>query len=122
MTRQGLRRCSSGQIDRRRAEGKINNLEKALEQDNLQGTIGIGHTRWATHGSPTTKNAHPHATQKVAVVHNGIIENYTTIKKELSDKGYVFETETDTEVVVQLITAYLDEGLNPQEAANKALR
>jgi len=117
----GIATLTNGHIDRRRAEGKLKNLDTLLNENPLTGSVGIGHTRWATHGRPTTNNAHPHATDKVAVVHNGIIENYAVIKKDLSDKGYSFETETDTEVVAKLITYYLDEGMSPKDAANKAL-
>lgn len=117
----GIATLTNGHIDRRRAEGKLLNLDTLLKQQPLDGTVGIGHTRWATHGRPTTNNAHPHATPKVAVVHNGIIENYATIKDTLMGKGHVFETETDTEVIAKLITYYMDEGMSPQDAANKAL-
>lgn len=117
----GIATLTNGHIDRRRAEGKLLNLDGLLDEQPLDGTVGIGHTRWATHGRPTTNNAHPHATPKVAVVHNGIIENYASIKEDLISKGYSFETETDTEVVAKLITYYMDEGMSPQDAANKAL-
>ena len=110
----------TGTIARRRAEGKLVNLKDKLETEPLQGTIGIGHTRWATHGGPTERNAHPHATDKVAVVHNGIIENYKTLKSGLEGKGHVFKTETDTEAVAHLITDYMNDGLAPKEAAFKA--
>ncbi len=117
----GIATLSNGHIDRRRAEGKLVHLDKLLQDQELQGTVGIGHTRWATHGRPTTNNAHPHATEKVAVVHNGIIENYAEIKEELKSLQCRFETETDTEVIAHLITHYLTQGLSPQEAADKAL-
>lgn len=110
----------TGAIERRRAEGKLVNLKDKLETEPLQGKIGIGHTRWATHGGPTERNAHPHATDKVAVVHNGIIENYKTLKSGLEGKGHVFKTETDTEAVAHLITDYMNDGLAPKEAAFKA--
>ena len=103
----GIATLVEGKIDRRRAERKLINLENLLGTEPLGGTIGIGHTRWATHGGPTTNNAHPHATEKVAVVHNGIIENYAEIKQELQGLQCRFETETDTEVIAHLITHYL---------------
>ncbi len=109
-------------IDRRRAEGKLKNLEKLLHSDGLPGEVGIGHTRWATHGAPTVENAHPHQTEKVAVVHNGIIENFRELRDELTGKGHNLETETDTEVIVHLITDFLDQGLGPREAAAAALK
>ncbi len=116
----GIATLVDGQIDRRRAEGKLVNLENLLNESPLDGVIGIGHTRWATHGGPTTNNAHPHATEKVAVVHNGIIENYAEIKKELQDLQCRFETDTDTEVIAHLITHYLTQGASPTEAFDKA--
>lgn len=109
-------------LTRRRAEGKLVNLEKILQQDMLPGNIGIGHTRWATHGAPTVANAHPHKTEKVAVVHNGIIENFRDLREKLTGKGHILETETDTEVIVHLITDFLDQGLSPREAAASALK
>ena len=118
----GVATLVDGEIDRRRAEGKIVNLERRLNEAPLAGTIGIGHTRWATHGGPTEKNAHPHATQRVAVVHNGIIENYQTLVAELQAKGHVFTTDTDTEVVAHLVTDFLDQGLDPVEASRLAFR
>ena len=118
----GVATLVDGAIDRRRAEGKIVNLERRLNEAPLAGTIGIGHTRWATHGGPTERNAHPHATKRVAVVHNGIIENYQTLVAELQAKGHVFTTDTDTEVVAHLVTDFLDQGLDPVEASRNAFR
>jgi len=109
-------------ISRSRAEGKLVNLEKALANKPLLGTIGIGHTRWATHGFPNETNAHPHATDKVAVVHNGIIENFRELREMLTARGYTFHSQTDTEVVPVLITDYLVQGFSPQEAVAKALK
>lgn len=108
-------------IGRRRAKGKLKNLEKNLSDFPLEGAVGIGHTRWATHGEPTEKNAHPHATEKVAVVHNGIIENFRELREKLSDKGHQFLTETDTETIVHLITDFIDQGMPSREAAEAAL-
>ncbi len=116
----GVATLSDRKIDRRRAEGKLVNLAERLKEKPLAGTIGIGHTRWATHGGPSERNAHPHATDRVAVVHNGIIENYAALKKELEDQQCRFETETDTEVIAHLVTRNLAQGMKPQEAANAA--
>ena len=115
----GIATLNNGQIERRRAEGKLVNLVSLLKEQPLEGTIGIGHTRWATHGGPTTNNAHPHATEKVAVVHNGIIENYAELKEELQQHQCRFETDTDTEVIAHLVSHYLTQGSSPQEAADK---
>ena len=105
----GIATLNDSQIERRRAEGKLSNLVKLLEKDPLPGSIGIGHTRWATHGVPNEVNAHPHATDKVAVVHNGIIENSQGLRDELIAAGYKLASETDTEVVAHLITKILDD-------------
>ena len=113
----GIATIVNGHIDRRRAEGKIDNLATLLDGDPLPGVVGIGHTRWATHGAPTTRNAHPHVAGPVAVVHNGIIENFQRLRDELSAEGCVFETDTDTEVVAHLVTQNMTRGMAPVEAA-----
>ena len=108
-------------LERRRAEGKLRNLEARLQASPLSGHTGIGHTRWATHGKPTENNAHPHATARVAVVHNGIIENFRELREELQKKGAVFTTETDTEIVLHLVDGYLAKGFKPADAVKEAL-
>jgi glucosamine--fructose-6-phosphate aminotransferase (isomerizing) len=112
----GIATLVNGRIERRRAEGKLDNLAKRLDDEPVQGRIGIGHTRWATHGLPTETNAHPIATPRIAVVHNGIIENYQALRRELTELGYIFQTETDTEAVAILATYFLDQGLSPKDA------
>ena len=117
----GIATLVNGSIGRRRAEGKLNNLAALLDKNPIEGTIGIGHTRWATHGRPTEANAHPHANDRVALVHNGIIENFQELRSELTQKGHKFETETDTEVIVHLLTEFLNQQMTPQEAVSESL-
>ena len=117
----GIATLVDGHIERRRCSGKLDRLSALLAEKPLSGVTGIGHTRWATHGAPTERNAHPHASARVALVHNGIIENFRELRDELRAAGRVFESETDTEVAVHLVTRYLDEGLAPAEAAKKAV-
>src|SRR5690242_7176701 len=117
----GVATVENGHLDRRRAEGKLRNLESRLLTEPLSGHTGIGHTRWATHGRPTERNAHPHMSAKVSVVHNGIIENYRELKAELTKRGHTFETDTDTEAVVHLITDEMQRGLGPVDAVKAAL-
>jgi glucosamine--fructose-6-phosphate aminotransferase (isomerizing) len=118
----GLATLVDGHIERRRAAGKLSRLGDALRAQPLAGRTGIGHTRWATHGAPTESNAHPHASARVALVHNGIIENFRELRQELIAKGHKFDSETDTEVAVHLVTDYLDQGLDPAHAAMEAAR
>src|SRR5712671_6680759 len=112
----GVATLEGDHIVRRRAEGKLKNLEKRLEAEPLAGHTGIGHTRWATHGRPTENNAHPHATARVAVVHNGIIENFRELREALEKKGAKFSSGTDTEVAVHLVNSHLLKGASPQDA------
>ena len=117
----GVATLEHGVLTRRRAQGKLKNLEARLASEPLSGCIGIGHTRWATHGRPTENNAHPHATERLAVVHNGIIENFVELRRELQAKGAKFVTETDTEVVAHLVSQEMDRGASPVEAVKAAL-
>src|SRR5262245_8847938 len=117
----GVATLEGGQLARRRAEGKLRNLEAKLAREPLAGTSGIGHTRWATHGRPSESNAHPHATERLAVVHNGIIENFRELRHELEKKGAHFGSETDTEVVAHLVTHAMKAGRSPVDAVNAAL-
>ncbi|MEZ5748437.1 MAG: glutamine--fructose-6-phosphate transaminase (isomerizing) [Caenibius sp.] len=117
----GICTLHDGRLERRRAEGKLLNLVRALEDDPAPGTVGIAHTRWATHGAPTANNAHPHATGEVALVHNGIIENFKSLREELQGRGRVFESETDSEVVAHLVSEQVEAGKSPEEAVQIVL-
>src|SRR6476659_9314843 len=117
----GVATLEGDHLERRRAEGKLKNLELRVKAEPLAGHTGIGHTRWATHGRPTENNAHPHATDRLAVVHNGIIENFSELRRELEGKGAWFATETDSEVIAHLVTDGIKNGLSPVEAVAAAL-
>src|SRR5262245_28141319 len=117
----GVATLEGGKLARRRAEGKLRNLETKLRREALNGTVGIGHTRWATHGRPSESNAHPHATDRLAVVHNGIIENFRELREELEQNGAKFGSETDTEVVAHLVTHEMKKGRSPVDAVAAAL-
>jgi glucosamine--fructose-6-phosphate aminotransferase (isomerizing) len=118
----GMATINAGVLDRRRAEGKLDNLVKVLAADPLGGSIGIAHTRWATHGAPTTDNAHPHATEAVSLVHNGIIENFKSLREEVIAAGRSLTSATDTEVVAHLLTMAVDAGASPHDAVANTLK
>ncbi len=117
----GVCMIEGGELVRRRAPGKLSNLVKELAGNPAPGSVGIAHTRWATHGAPTAANAHPHATEELALVHNGIIENFRQLRDELTGQGRTFESETDTEVVAHLISRNVEGGMSPQDAVKSAL-
>lgn len=117
----GICTLNDGEMIRRRAEGKLLNLVGVLEKNPAPGAVGIAHTRWATHGAPTAANAHPHATKEVAIVHNGIIENFKELRAELAEAGRVFESETDSEVIAHLISAQVERGLDPLDAVREVI-
>src|SRR5947209_3656361 len=117
----GVATLEGTHLERRRAEGKLRNLDARLRAEPLAGHTGIGHTRWATHGKPTENNAHPHATKSVAVVHNGIIENFRELREALQKNGTIFKTETDTEIVLHLVDDHLRQGFKPVDAVRATL-
>src|ERR671913_316204 len=117
----GICTLHDGQLVRRRAEGKLANLVFELERHPAPGEVGIAHTRWATHGAPTAHNAHPHATDEVALVHNGIIENYKPLREALIARGRTFESETDTEIVAHLVSEQVEAGASPEDAVKAVL-
>ena len=117
----GVAVIADGELQRRRRAGKLVNLEANLKEDPIIGKCGIAHTRWATHGVPNDQNAHPHLTEKVAIVHNGIIENYHLLKEQLLEKGIHFSSDTDTEVILHLVEEYLNQGLSPFNAVKETL-
>ena len=117
----GIATLSDGEINELKSEGRVDSLEQNFDLKNLKGNIGIGHVRWATHGIPNSVNAHPHSSNNVSVVHNGIIENSTILKKHLTNKGHNFKSQTDTEVIVHLITENLKIA-ELEEAITKTLK
>src|SRR5919204_6319099 len=118
----GVAVAVNGHLELRRAEGKLRNLDRILDERPASGTLGIGHTRWATHGRPSETNAHPHRAGNVVVVHNGIIENYLELKEQLTQRGIKFSSETDTEIVAHLVAEKLDRGMDFLDAVRKTLR
>ena len=118
----GIATLEQGALSRRRAQGKLKELEGRLEQEPLAGKIGIGHTRWATHGKPSEINAHPHAAEQVAVVHNGIIENFRELREKLGKTGAKFASETDTEVIAHLVNSEMKSGKSPKDAVAATLK
>src|SRR5262245_19105377 len=118
----GIAVLNDGQVTIRRAEGKLKNLEAMIHHEPISGAIGIGHTRWATHGRPSENNAHPHRAGDVVVVHNGIIENYLELKEQLNKRGTHFSSETDTEIVAHLVAEKLDRGMDFLDAVRRTLR
>src|SRR6201984_1902207 len=120
----GIAVVKNGNLEVRRAPGKLRNLEEALQKSPIEGTYGIGHTRWATHGRPTEENAHPHrdCTGQIVVVHNGIIENYLELKEKLQKEGHRFATETDTEIVAHLVEKNSQDGVPLEEAVRRSLK
>ena len=117
----GIAILNNKKIESYRAEGKLLNLKKIISKKTINGTVGIGHTRWATHGIPSKENAHPHITDQVAIVHNGIIENFSDLKIDLMQKGHLFKSQTDSEVIAHLLTDFLDSGFSPEESIQKTL-
>ena len=109
-------------IEVRRCDGKIRDLETLIRGERLRGSTGIGHTRWATHGKPSERNAHPHKAGGIVIVHNGIIENYLELRKGLKKKGHIFKSETDTEVICHLINSYSRDGADIESATREALK